>query len=480
MNQYYKTIIIGAGFGGLGMGAKLKEGGDTDFLILEKGGGVGGTWRENSYPGAGCDIPSAFYSYSFARKYDWEAKWAKQPQILNYTEKCADDFGLRPHLKFHVSVEKAEYHDGQWTLYLKSGETLICQFLISAIGQLHHPKIPSFKEVERFEGAAFHSARWDHSLDLSDKRVAVIGNAASAVQLIPEVAKQAKQLTVYHRSANWVVGKEKLPFWALERIMGPLFKPFGDFDRFQTWALGEFGLWRMIKGDRLSSWLGRRWFRKNLKRAVKDKALQEKLTPDYPIGAKRVLLSDDFFPALMRDNVDLVFDDVQAFDAEGIIDNKLKSRKHDVVIFATGFYTNPFLKDVLVKGKKEQLLSDKWANGAYAYHGTLTANFPNLFMLYGPNTNTGHSSIIFKLEQQIGYILQLIKRAGGGTIEVKQGAEVAFNDEMQDRLSKLAWAKVEASWYKDGERLTNNWPGSSREFKARLKTPIWDDLEVSP
>lgn len=480
MKHYYKTIIIGAGFGGLGMAAQLKETGDEDFLILEKGTGVGGTWRENSYPGAGCDIPSAFYSYSFARKYDWDAKWAKQPQILSYAEKCADDFGLRPHLKFQASVERADYQDGQWSIALQSGDVLSCQFLISAVGQLHHPKIPDFQGLEHFEGAAFHSARWDHSLDLSDKSIAVIGNAASAVQLIPEVAKHAKKLTVYHRSANWVVGKEKLPFWALERLMGPLFKPFGDFDRFQTWALGEFGLWRMIQGDRLSSWLGRRWFQKNLKQAVKDKTLQAKLTPDYPIGAKRVLLSDDFFPALMRDNVDVIFNGVQAFDAKGIIDSEDIMRKHDVVIFATGFYTNPFLKDMSVTGENGKVLRDKWAKGAYAYHGTLTANFPNLFMLYGPNTNTGHSSIIFKLEQQIGYILQLIKRADRGTITVKEEAEITFNTEMQDRLSKLAWAKVEASWYKDGERLTNNWPGSSREFKARLKTPIWDDFEVSP
>ena len=479
MSNHHKTIIIGAGFGGLCMGAKLRETGEEDFIILEKAESVGGTWQENTYPGAGCDIPSALYSYSFARKYDWSAKWAKQPEILAYINDCVDAFGLGPHLRFGTAVKSTTFKDEQWHVELDSGENLTCQFLVSAIGQLHHPKTPEFKGIDSYKGIAFHSARWDHSIDLSDKTVAVIGNAASAVQLIPEVAKQAKHLTVYHRSPNWVVGKDDLPFWGVERLLGPFFKPFGNFDRFQTWALGEFGLWRMIQGDKLSSWLGRRWFRKNLTKSVKDTALQNKFTPDYPIGAKRVLLSDDYFPALVRDDVDVVFEGVKAFNEKGIVDSQDTSRDHDVVVFATGFHTNPFLKDIDVIGKAGELLRDKWANGAYAYMGTMTADYPNLFLLYGPNTNTGHSSIIFKLEQQVGYVLRLMDEAGEGQVDVAPQAEVEFNEEMQSRLAKLAWSKVDASWYKDGERVTNNWPGSSREFKRRLKTPIWKYFEVT-
>ncbi len=479
MATKYKTLIIGAGFGGLCMAAKLKEKGDNDFLIIEKGEGVGGTWRENSYPGAGCDIPSALYSYSFARKYDWQSKWAKQPEILAYIEKCVDDFGLRPHLSFNTSVKEAAFKTDHWVITLNNDERLTCQFLVSAVGQLHHPKTPDFVGLNKFKGKAFHSARWDHAVNLSDKRVAVIGNAASAVQLIPKVAKQAKSLTVYHRSANWVVGKEKLPFWIVERMMGPLFKKFGNFDRFQTWALGEFGLWRMIKRDPMTSWIGRRWFRKNLKQSVTDKALQEKLTPDYPIGAKRVLLSDDFFPALMRDNVDLVFEGVKTFDENGIIDSAGITRQHDVVVFATGFYSNPFLKEIDVLGEASQSLKETWHEGAYAYYGTMTSGFPNLFILYGPNTNTGHSSIIFKLEQQVGYVMQLMSRAGDGHINVKPDAEGSYNEKVQARLSKLAWAKIEESWYKDGDRVTNNWPGSSWEFKRKMSKPDWSAFEVS-
>ncbi len=461
------------------MGIKLKEAGESDFIILEKGEGVGGTWRENSYPGAGCDIPSALYSYSFARKYDWAEKWAKQPEILDYIEQVTDRFDLRSHCQFKTAVVSAEFKNKLWHVALDTGETFTCQFLISAIGQLHHPKIPDFEGVENYKGQAFHSARWNHELDLSNKRVAVIGNAASAVQLIPEIAKQAKHLTVYHRSPNWVVGKEQLPFWIVEKLLGPLFKPFGNFDRFQTWALGEYGLWRMIKGDKLTAWMGRRWFRKNLEKSVKDKAIQEKLTPQYPIGAKRVLLSDDFFPALMRENVDTVFEWVKTFSENGIIDSKDKTRDHNVVVFATGFHTNPFLKEIAVTGEGGALLRDKWKDGAFAYLGTMTAGFPNLFILYGPNTNTGHSSIIFKLEQQVGYVMQLIEKAGQGQIDVKADVENAYNENVQSRLSKLAWSKIDVSWYKDGDLVTNNWPGSSLEFKRKMARPDWAAFEVS-
>jgi len=235
----------------------------------------------------------------------------------------------------------------------------------------------------------------------------------------------------------------------------------------------------MIKGDALTAWIGRRWFRKNLESAVTDKVLQDKLIPDYPIGAKRVLLSDDFFPALIRDNVNVVFEGVEAFTQNGITDVQNKNRDHDVVVFATGFHTNPFLKEIDVRGQGNVSLKEKWKKGAYSYNGTMTSGFPNLFILYGPNTNTGHSSIIFKLEQQVGYVLQLMKRAGKDTIDVKSDTEAEYNKTLQKRLSKLAWAKVEKSWYKDGERLTNNWPGSSWEFKRKMARPDWSAFKVS-
>lgn len=407
-------------------------------------------------------------------------KTAANLALYPYIHDFAHDRGLKSHLKFNEKLVSARYNDGLWTVSLGSGEILRCQFLVSAIGQLHHPNIPSFKGAQVYEGESFHSAQWQHDVPLSGKNVAVIGNAASAVQLIPEVAEQAKTLTIYHRTPNWIIPKGDRPYSKFEKALGKQWPWLTNFYRFHIWCLGEYGLWPMIKGNPLAAAWGRRLFKRQLREHIKDKALQDVLTPDYPIGAKRVLLSDKYFPALARDNVTLTDGGVKAFDEKGLIDKDGHHRKHDVVIFATGFHTNPFLKDIDIIGEDGRALRDKWKDGAFAYHGTMVSGFPNLFILYGPNTNTGHTSIIFKLEQQVGYALKLMGKAGDGSITVKPDAETSFNTEIQTRLATLAWAKIEASWYKDGDRVTNNWPGSSLEFKRRLKTPIWDDFEVRP
>ena len=479
MARHFRTLIIGAGFGGLCMGAQLKKRRDNDFLILEKAHDIGGTWRDNTYPGAECDVPSALYSYSFFRNPTWDFKWAKQPQILDYINQVTDAFGLEWHLKFGAEVVKAEYDGRGWIVHLASGELLTCQFLISAIGQLHHPSIPKFEGLEHFKKPNFHSAQWDHSFNWAGKDVAVIGNAASAIQLIPELAQRVKRLTIYHRSPNWILAKKDRPYSAFETIMGKLFPPFTNLYRFHIWCLGEYGLWPMIKGNKLAVHLGTFWFHRHLKKHIKDEELREVLTPTYPIGAKRILLSDKYFPALARDNVTVVEGGVEKFTPEGITAPDGQTRRHDGVVFATGFHTNPFLKAIEVEGIDNQRLRDKWSKGAHAYYGTMTSGFPNLFILYGPNTNTGHTSIIFKIEQQVGYILKLMKAAGQGSIDVKTEAEAVYNEDIQARLSELAWAKIDASWYKDGARITNNWPGSSLEFKRKLAKPYWAAFEVS-
>lgn len=479
MAKHFRTLIIGAGFGGLCMGAQLKKRRDNDFLILEKADDIGGTWRDNTYPGAECDVPSALYSYSFFRNPTWDFKWAKQPQILKYINQVTDAFGLEWHLKLGAEVKRAVFDGGGWIVHLGSGEVLTCQFLVSAIGQLHHPNTPKFSGLKSFKKPKFHSAQWDHSFDWHGKDIAVIGNAASAVQLIPELAEKAAQLTVYHRSANWVLAKKDRPYTKIEKLIGKLFPPFTNLYRFHIWCLGEYGLWPMIKGNKLATRIGTLWFRHHLEKHIQDETLREVVTPDYPIGAKRILLSDKYFPALARDNVTVVSGGVKNFTSEGILAPDGQERAHDAVIFATGFHTNPFLKEIEVEGRDNASLGDNWAKGAFAYCGTITSGFPNLFILYGPNTNTGHTSVIFKLEQQVGYILKLMKKADQGMIDVKPEAETAYNEELQTQLSKLAWAKIDVSWYKDGDRITNNWPGSSLEFKRRLKTPIWDDFVIS-
>ncbi len=469
----YKTVIVGTGFGGLCLAAKLRERGDEDFIILEKAQDVGGTWRENTYPGAECDIPSALYSYSFALNPGWDFKWAKQPQILKYLQDFAKDRDLLRHIKFGESVTGADYNGGRWRVKTASGGIYDGQFFVSAIGQLHNPSIPDFKGRGNFKGPNFHSAEWDHSVDMAGKNVAVIGNAASAVQLIPEIAKIAGHLTVYQRSPNWMINKGDRPYSEREKNSAKRFPLMAKFYRAYLWALGEYGIWPVIKGAPIRRKLARWASLKEMKKHIKDSAMQVKLTPTFPIGAKRILFSDKYYPALARENVALETSGVSEIQTGGIITDAGESRQHDIIVFATGFYSNPFLKEIDVKGEGGQSLSGHWKDGAFAYLGVTTSGFPNMFMLYGPNTNTGHSSIIYKLEAQVQHILKLMAKTGEGVVDVNTEPEAAYNKEAQEKLSKLAWAKIDASWYKDGDRITNNWHGSSREFKRRLGNPIY-------
>lgn len=479
--ERFETIIVGTGFAGLGLAATLKEDARSDFVLLEKADAIGGTWRENSYPGAECDVPSALYSYSFAPNPTWDFKWAKQAQILTYINDFADSRDLRPHIRYQAKVITAEWiaDKAEWRVSLESGEQMYARFLVSAIGQLHHPNTPKFDGFDDFQGPAFHTARWDHSVDIKGKDVACVGNAASAIQLIPEVAKTARKLTVYHRSPNWIVDKGDRPYSRLEKWVGKTFPAFAKLYRASIWAQGEYGLWPTIQGKPLQSAVLKRQHRKKLEAAFpNDEAMRERLTPDYPIGARRILLSDKYIEALARDNVEVVFDPIERFTEDGIEAGGAQ-RDHDVVAMATGFITNPFLKEIAVTGADGLSLRDRWSDGAEAYLGVMTSGFPNLFMLYGPNTNTGHTSIVYKLEQQFEMVRQLMDHAGQGVIAVRADAEADYNAEIQTRLRDTAWDKVEASWYKDGEKITNNWPGSSREFKQRLTTPIFDHFEVS-
>jgi len=472
-----KTLIIGAGFGGMCMGVQLKARGDDDFIIVEKADEVGGTWRENTYPGAECDIASALYSYSFAPNPAWEFKWAKQKQIHAYQKGIAKDYGLYPHIQFDRTVLSTAFNDGIWTTLFADGTQIRSQFLVSAIGQLHVPKTPEIKGADKFKGASFHSAQWDHSFDYVGKNIGVVGNAASAIQLIPELAEVAKTLTVYHRSANWVIPKKDRAYSGLEKWLGKRIPSLGKLYRFNLFAQGEYFLWPIIQGKKVYMKMGEAYWKMGLKKHIKDPALRAKLTPDFPIGAKRVLLSDKIYPAFARENVEVVTEGIEQMTAQGIQTVDGENRPHDLVVFATGFYSNPFLKEIEVTGEGGVTLKDHWAEGAGAYMGVMTAGFPNLFVLYGPNTNTGHTSIIYKLENQVGYILQLIEKANS-KVSVTPDSEAEYVEEMQSRLKKLAWSKVDASWYKVGDRVPNNWPGSALEYKRRYKSPIWEHFEI--
>ena len=472
MGTDFETLIIGTGFAGLLMAYRLKAAGRKDFAILEKADDVGGTWRENTYPGAECDVASALYSYSFAPNPTWEFQYAKQPQILQYLQDFATDQGLRPFIKFGRAVRSAVWNEEakHWTVTTDDGETYTSRFVVSAIGQLHIPMEPEFPGRDTYKGPSFHTARWDHSVDYRGKRVGIVGSAASAIQVIPAIAPEVEHLTIYQRSPNWIISKNDRPYTKLEHWLAKRIPALSQLYRLRLWCLGEYVLWPTIKGNRFTRGLLKAQNRWMMKKAIKDPALREKLTPDFAMGAKRILLSDDILPTYARDNVDLVFDPIETFTESGILAGGVE-RGHDLVVLATGFETNPFLKMIDVRGEGGVSIREHWKDGAHAYYGINTAGFPNFFMLYGPNTNTGHTSIVYKLEGQADYILQLIEAAGKGALAVEPEVEARFNDEMQSRLADLAWAKIDKSWYKDGDRVTNNWPGGSREFRKRLKTP---------
>lgn len=478
MTQKVKTLIIGTGFAGLAMGERLRRSGDEDFIILEKAHDVGGTWRENTYPSAECDVPSALYSYSFAPNPTWKFKWAKQDQILDYLRGIARDFDLMRHIEFGRAVDTARWDEAalRWDVTCKDGAAYRCQFLITALGQLHFPNIPRFKGRENFNGPAFHSARWDHSVDLSGKSIGVIGNAASALQFIPQIAKTAARVTVYQRTANWVLPKFDRPQNSFHRLQAKLLPGLAKFHRYRLWCMGEFGLWPTIKGSKIHNAALRAYNQWHLKKHIKDEDMRAALTPDYPIGAKRILFSDNYYDALARDNVELITDGIDHITPSGMTAQDGTGRDHDVIIYGTGFQTNPFLQGLNIIGAGGRALCEHWRDGAQAYLGITTHGFPNLFMLYGPNTNTGHTSMVYKLEAQAHYINQMIPMAGDGALDVKADIEAAFNARLQTALRGLAWNKIAASWYKDGDKITNNWGWSSWAYRKATRTPKPSDF----
>lgn len=478
----YQAVIVGAGFSGMCMGIKLKAAGLNDFVIIEKAHDVGGTWRENTYPGAECDIPSALYSYSFEHNDEWEYKWSGQAQILKYQQDTAVKYGLTEHLVLGCEINKAVFDEAtaEWTLSAASGQQFQAQHFICAVGQLHIPAIPPFSNLQEFEGDHFHSAEWDHAVELAGKRVAVIGNAASAVQIVPAIVDKVEQLTVFQRSPNWMLPKVDRPYTSWEQRLSRKIPLLARFYRFSIWIFGEWLILPALRGNRLANWVVGVLCRRNLSKAIKDPELRRVLTPDYPLGAKRILFGDTYYPALLRDNVALQTEPVESFTPEGI---RVAGQEipFDVVVFATGFQTNPFLASIEVRGSGGQLLSEHWRDGAYAYLGIATHGFPNLYMMYGPNTNLGHSSILLMIEAQADYIVQCMQALKGQalvSIEVKAGAEQSYNEQLQQRLSDMAFNQIDKSWYKDGDRITNNWAGGTLEYARLLREVDWTSFDT--
>ncbi|ACY97407.1 MULTISPECIES: flavin-containing monooxygenase [Thermomonospora] len=475
MDSSHEVAIIGSGFGGLGMAIRLKQAGMHDLVVLEKADEIGGTWRDNTYPGAACDVPSHLYSFSFEPKPDWSRKFPPQPEILEYLRHCARKYGVMPHIRFGTEVTEARFDGeaGLWRISTTTGQ-LSARVLVAACGQLNRPALPDIPGRDSFGGIAFHSARWDHSADLDGKRVAVIGTGASAIQFVPELAKRVGRLHVFQRSAQYIIDKPDRPYTALEQALARHVPGWRQLQRALIYTLLEARALGFIKYPWLLAPAAWR-FKKNLHAHIKDPALREALTPDYPMGCKRILLSNDYYPALAEPHVELITDPIERITADGIRTRDGIERKVDAIVYGTGFHANDFLAPMKIVGLDDRELNEAWQGGASAHLGITVSGFPNLFLLYGPYTNLGHNSIIYMLESQIRYVmgcLRAMRHARLRWIDVRPDVQSAFERRMQQAMRDTVWSRGCTSWYMTADgKVVNNWPGFTFAYRNATRRP---------
>lgn len=471
-------LIIGAGFAGLCAAIKLQEDGERDFVVVERGSDVGGTWRDNTYPGAACDVPSQLYSFSFARNPDWSRSYSPQPEIQAYVKRVAQGSGTLDRFVFDTTVEDVRWDDGEgrWTVRT-SGGTWSARTVIAGAGGLSEPRMPEIEGIETFQGTLFHSAAWDHSVDLAGKRVAVIGTGASAIQIVPELQKTLQatggHLDVYQRTAPWVIPRNDRAYGRLERQalrhvpgMQRLYRAGVYLAKEAT--VPAFTLWPGISAPAQKQALA------NIRRGIKDPELQEKVTPHFAFGCKRVLISNDYYPALAADDVDLVTEPIAKVTGSSIVTADGTEREIDVLVVATGFYTTELPITEHITGREGRTLADQWReSGMAAYKGTTVPGFPNLFFIVGPNTGLGHSSMILMIESQVAYIraaLKAMREGGHDVLEVDRSATETYNRDLQRRMRRTVWSVGGCdSWYLDAHgKNTTLWPRSTWDFRRRL------------
>lgn len=486
-DEHVDIAIIGSGFAGLAMAIRLRQTGDTDFAIFEKADSVGGTWRDNHYPGCACDVQSHLYSFSFAPNPNWSRMFSTQPEIRAYLEHCTDRFGLRPHLRLSHELRRAAWDEqsGHWQLEMADGKRVRARVLVSGMGGLSRPSYPDIPGLDTFNGERFHSQHWNHDYALAGKKVAVIGTGASAIQFVPQIAPKVARLDLYQRTPPWIMPKPDREVSAFER---GLFRalPF-------TQRLVRTGIYWMLE-SRVLGFVAHpklmkvveRVARRHLARQVPDPELRATLTPDYTIGCKRVLISNDYYPALTRKNVDVVTTGIARVEPDAIVLRDGTRREVDCIIFGTGFHaTDPLPRGVIV-GRQGIDLLDAWRDGAQAYVGTTVAGFPNLFLVVGPNTGLGHSSMVFMIESQVAYILDALgkMRANGvQAVDVRERVQRDYNAGLQGKLGHAVWSSGGcASWYIDPKsgKNTTLWPGFTWQFRRVTANFRMADYEIVP
>lgn len=475
-----RIAILGAGFSGMGMAIRLKQEGFENFTIYEKADEVGGTWRENRYPGVACDVPSHLYSFSFEPNPNWSRRFSPGGEIWDYMKHCARKYGLYPFIKFKKTVTAIRHDGAEWTIDFEDGSSAIADYVVSGLGGLHEPNIPPIAGMETFKGPVFHTAQWRDDVDLSGKRVAIIGSAASAVQVVPAIVDKVAHLDLYQRTPNWVMPRMSYayPKWlkgafAKAPLLARAYRGF--YFTVMEWRFNAF----KKDENRVKSFI-RKTFQKHLEKQVSDPGLRAKLTPDYPVGCKRILISDDYLPAVQKPNVDLITEGIEAVTETGVRTKDGRDHPTDVLILATGFKPFDILESIEVTGPSGKSLREIWKGGIAAHRTIMAPGFPNFFLLLGPNSGLGHNSVILMIEAQVNYVIDLIRRTGDkGQIAPRPEAAKSFDDRIQHDLQDRVWAARCGAWYVDetGRNFTL-YPHDVRTYLKEMRRPDLSEYDI--
>jgi cation diffusion facilitator CzcD-associated flavoprotein CzcO len=483
--QDFPIAIIGAGFAGIGTAVQLKRAGIHSFTIFERASEIGGTWRDNTYPGAACDVPSHVYSFSFEPNPDWSRVFAESGEIQAYLLRCVEKWQLRPHLRLDTEIVEARFDEGagSWTLTTSSGETFEARVVVSGVGGLVDPRWPDLKGLESFGGELMHTARWDHDYELAGKRVAVVGTGASAVQVVPSIAPQVAQLTVFQRTPAWVVPKRDRHYSERARRFYRRHPRALRASRLAKYWLSElFGPMVFLDAPRLKRFPERQSLR-HLEHSVSDPALRAKLTPHFQFGCKRILISDDYWSSFARENVELVTDPIEEIAREGLRTKDGRVHEVDAIVFATGFALNLATAPFPVTGRGGRTLDEAWQRGAVAYKGLAVHGFPNWFVLMGPNTGPGHTSVLVYTEAQITHALEAIRRLRSERrkfVDVRQDVQDRYNEGLQRRMKYMVWGTGCHPWYLSPDGSNHSlYPGFAAEYVLRARHFDPKDYEIA-
>lgn len=474
-------LVIGAGFAGLCAAIRLRQAGKTGFAVVDANAGVGGTWYANTYPGATCDVPSHFYSFSFAPKADWSHLYSPQPEILAYLQDCVTRFGLAPYLRLGRRVTELAWDSARtgWAVALDDGTRLFARFVINGAGGLQVPQWPAIEGLEQFTGPKMHTAAWNHAVDFAGKRVAVIGSAASAIQVVPELARVAAQVDVWQRTPNYIAPRGNRAYSARQKR---LFALVPGWRRLYRWIIKtrmDLVLFPLVTNpERRAKFAAR--IRAYIARAARDPALAARLTPDYEIGCKRILVSDDFFATLRRRNVTLQTGGIARIAPEGVVAADGSLHPADVLVCATGFDFGAQYTAMPIRGRDGRTLAEHWAEQVEAWRGVMVTGFPNLFLVTGPNSGVGTTSVVHMIEQAVGWILRTIDRVPPGqSVEVRAEAQAAWNRSLHAALDQTVWATGCHSWYKRADgRIETLYPGSAAMYAREMRRARLSDLRI--